>query len=331
MEELQRDTANLATGRGVLSLALHTLLEQLRAAAWGRQRTAERLLVSVLAEGHVLVEDVPGVGKTTLVRALAESLGLETRRIQFTPDLLPSDVTGYTYYEPQRRELVFRRGPIFTNLLLADEINRTSPKTQSSLLEAMEEHQVTIDGEVRELPRPFVVCATENPIEYEGTFPLPESQLDRFLLRLRLGYPERGAETEVLMRPGKEQRVPHLAQVITREALAEATEAAQAVPVGEPVAQYALTVAERTRSHPSLMLGLSPRGTIAWVRAARALAFVRDEAYVTPDHLRELAHEVICHRLVLKPEAALHGVTTRAVLDEVIAQTPLPGVRSAAR
>ncbi|MDA8345673.1 MAG: MoxR family ATPase [Thermaerobacter sp.] len=312
-------------------LALEALMNQLQRAAWGRRRTAERLLLAVLAEGHILVEDVPGVGKTTLVRALAESLGVETRRIQFTPDLLPSDVTGYTYYEPQSREFILRRGPVFTNLVLADEINRTSPKTQSSLLEAMEERQVTIDGEVHELPWPFVVCATENPIEYEGTFPLPEAQLDRFLVRLRLGYPDAASETEVLMRPGGEQRAERLSQAISLEELRAAVDAAQAVLVGEPIARYALAVAERTRSHQALLLGLSPRGTIAWVRAARALAFLRGETFVTPDHLRDLAHDVACHRLVVRPEPAMRGVTAQAVLDEVLSAVPLPGVRAPVR
>ncbi len=312
-------------------MALDSLLQQLARAAWGRQRTAERLVVAVLSEGHILVEDVPGVGKTTLVRALAESLGVETRRIQFTPDLLPSDVTGYTYYDPQSGALVFRRGPVFTNLLLADEINRTSPKTQSSLLEAMEERQVTIDGEVHELPWPFVICATENPVEYEGTFPLPEAQLDRFLLRLRLGYPDGASEAEVLMRPGKEQRVEPLARVVSVEELQAAVAAAQAIPIGEPVARYALAVAERSRSHPSLTLGVSPRGVIAWVRAARALAYLRREQYVTPDQLRELAHDAICHRLVLRPEPAMRGVSAAAVLDEILAAVPLPGVRFSSR
>ena len=316
---------------GVLSLALDTLLSQLQRAAWGRQQTAERLLVAVLAEGHVLVEDVPGVGKTTLVRALADSLGVETRRIQFTPDLLPSDVTGYTYYEPQHREIVLRRGPVFTNLLLADEINRTSPKTQASLLEAMEERQVTIDGEVHALPWPFLVCATENPIEYEGTFPLPEAQLDRFLVCLRLGYPDAAAEMEVLTRPGREQRVERLGPAVSPEELRLAVEGAQAVPVGEPVARYALAVAARTRAHPSLLLGLSPRAVIAWMRAARALAFLRGEEYVTPDHLRELAHDALCHRLVVRPEPALRGVGAQAVLEEALVAVPLPGVRAPLR
>jgi MoxR-like ATPase len=312
-------------------LALDSLMRQLSKAAWGRQRTVERLVVAVLSEGHILVEDVPGVGKTTLVRALAESLGVETRRIQFTPDLLPSDVTGYTYYDPKTGALILRRGPVFTNLVLADEINRTSPKTQSSLLEAMEERQVTIDGEVHALPWPFVICATENPVEYEGTFPLPEAQLDRFLLRLRLGYPDSASETEVLMLPGKEQRVEPLSQVISIAELREAVEAAQAIPVGEPVARYALAVAERSRSHASLTLGLSPRGLIAWVRGARALAYLRGEQYVTPDHLRELAHDAICHRLVLRPEPAMRGISPAAVLDEILAAVPLPGVRFSER
>ena len=306
------------------SRALTEMRTRLTEVAWGRARIAERLLVAVLAEGHVLIEDVPGVGKSSLVTRLAQALGVSFQRIQCTPDLLPSDVTGYTYYEPQAQTFTFRPGPVLTNLLLVDEINRTSPKTQASLLEAMEERQVTVDGVRHELPWPFTVLATENPIGFEGTFPLPEAQLDRFLLRLRLGYPESQAELAVLQTEGFRQKAPELTPLISLSDLRDAVEAAQAVPVGEPVAQYALAAVQGTRSHEALSLGVSPRGAIAWVRAARALAYLRDERYVAPDHLRELADEVLAHRVVVRADGTLRGVTGTTVVQEVLARTPLP-------
>ena len=309
----------------MLQGTLSSLKASLSEVAWGRERIAERLLVAVLAEGHVLIEDVPGVGKSSLVTRLAQALGVTFQRIQCTPDLLPSDVTGYTYYEPQAQTFTFRPGPVLANLVLVDELNRTSPKTQASLLEAMEERQVTVDGVRHALPWPFMVLATENPIEFEGTFPLPEAQLDRFLLRLHLGYPDAGAELAVLRAEGFRQKAPELQPRISLEELREATAAAQALPLGEPVAQYALQVVQATRAHPSLSLGVSPRGAIAWVRAARALAFLRDETYVAPDHLRELAADVLAHRIVVRADAAMRGVTGTSLVQEVLARTPLPG------
>ncbi len=305
--------------------ALSLLKASLTEVAWGRAGIAERLLVAVLAEGHVLIEDVPGVGKSSLVTRLAQALGVSFQRIQCTPDLLPSDVTGYTYYEPQAQTFTFRPGPVLTNLVLVDELNRTSPKTQASLLEAMEERQVTVDGVRHPLAWPFMVLATENPIEFEGTFPLPEAQLDRFLLRLHLGYPDAAAELAVLQAEGFRQKAPELRPLISLEELREATAAAQALPVGEPVAHYALQVVQGTRSHASLSLGVSPRGAIAWVRAARALAYLRSEAYVVPDHLRELAADVLAHRVAVRADAAMRGVTGTSAVQEVLARTPLPG------
>jgi len=310
----------------VSSVALTRLQQRLAEAAWGRVPTAERLLAAVLAEGHVLIEDVPGVGKSSLVTRLAQALGVSFQRIQCTPDLLPSDVTGYTYYEPRAQTFTFRPGPVFTHLLLVDEINRTSPKTQASLLEAMEERQVTVDGVVHPLPWPFMVLATENPVEFEGTFPLPEAQLDRFLLRLHLGYPDAAAERAVLQAEGFRQKAPELTPLITPEELGAAVQDAQAVLVGEPVARYALAVVQATRGHDALSLGVSPRGAIAWIRAARALCYLRGEAYVAPDHLRELARDVLAHRVVVRGDRLMHGVTGVSVVEEVLARTPLPGV-----
>jgi len=307
---------------------LAKLTGRLSEVAWGRQRAAERLLIAVLAEGHVLIEDVPGVGKTSLVTRLAQALGVGFQRIQCTPDLLPSDVTGYTYYDPQAQAFTFRPGPVLTNLLLVDELNRTSPKTQASLLEAMEERQVTVDGVRHPLPWPFMVLATENPVEFEGTFPLPEAQLDRFLLRVHLGYPPAEAELGVLQVEGPRQMAPELEPCVTPAELGALVREAQALPVGEPVARYALDAVQASREHGALALGVSPRGAIAWIRAARALAFLRGEAYVTPDHLRELGEDVLAHRIVLRGDEALHGATAQAIVAEVLRRTPLPGAGS---
>ena len=303
---------------------LDRLRVRLTPAAWGRREALELILAGLVSEGHVLVEDVPGVGKTSLIRALSEALGLEHRRLQFTPDLLPSDVTGFTYYDASSQSFVLHRGPVFTNILLADEINRTSPKTQSSLLEAMEERQVSIDGEMHRLPTPFLVVATQNPIEYEGTFPLPEAQLDRFLLRVKLGYPDPRDEREVLSREATHQRVEPLPQIISSEELRTASESAARLPLGEPVAAYVMRVVEATRTSRMLDLGVSPRGAIAWTRAARSLAFLQDDGYVTPDHLRQLAVPVLAHRIVIRPEHALGGTRPEDVINEIIRNVALP-------
>lgn len=277
----------------------------------------------------MLIEDVPGVGKTSLVRSFAQSLGLSHRRLQFTPDLLPTDVTGFNYYETTEHAFVLRRGPVFTNILLADEINRTSPKTQSSLLEAMEERQVSLDGEIHPLPDPFMVMATQNPIEYEGTFPLPEAQLDRFLLKITLGYPPRQAELDVLRREGPGQRAPDVPKLVSPEEIAQEAHASQKLELAAKVAEYALDVVEATRRHPHLLLGVSPRGSIAWVRAARALAYLQGDEAVLPDHLRSMAPAVLTHRLVLRPEHALSGEARDDLLKEILEDVPLPleGVR----
>lgn len=307
---------------------LDRLAQSLLPAAWGRRRVVELLLAALLSEGHVLIEDVPGVGKTSIIRALAECLGLEYRRLQFTPDLLPSDVTGFSFYDARSGLFALRRGPVFTNLLLADEINRTSPKTQSSLLESMEERQVTIDGEIYALPRPFMVFATENPVEYEGTFPLPEAQLDRFLFRIAMGYPDPAAERAVLEREGKDQRAPELMPVLDEEELESQMATAQALPVGEPVADYALRVAQATRGSRNLRLGVSPRGVIAWIRAARSLAHLRHDPYVTPDHLREVAGPTLAHRIVLSVDHSLKGTSRESVLADILDGVALPAERA---
>ncbi|MHB9144236.1 MAG: AAA family ATPase [Symbiobacteriia bacterium] len=289
----------------------------------GKTREIQYVLVALLAGGHVLVEDVPGVGKTTLVRALARSLGCRFQRLQFTPDLLPSDVTGVAVYNPQQGQFTFREGPIFSQILLADEINRTSPKTQSALLESMEEGQATVDGVSHQLPRPFLVLATENPIEYEGTFPLPEAQLDRFLIRLKLGYPSLEEERLIVQR-SRLRPLEQLTTVAAAEDVLAAQEMVAQVHLDPSLEDYTVRLVHKTRQHPDVYLGGSPRGSIALARSAQALALIRGRDYVTPDDIKEMAPLTLCHRVLLKPEARLNGTTPEKVLADVIAQVPVP-------
>ncbi|MFO7172326.1 MAG: MoxR family ATPase [Bacillota bacterium] len=297
----------------------------------GKQREVQMVLVAVLCQGHILIEDVPGVGKTTLVRALARSLGCQFRRIQFTPDLLPSDITGVSIWNPATGQFEFRPGPIMSQIVLADEINRTSPKTQAALLEAMEERQMTVDGVTYPLPRPFLVMATQNPIEYEGTFPLPEAQLDRFLLRLRLGYPSREEERRILRQAG-ENLLLDLEPVMTPEELVAAQGEVTQVQVEASVEDYLLHLISRTREHRDVYLGASPRAAIALYRAAQALAYLRGRDYVLPDDVKEMAPLVLGHRILLRPEARLRGLTPADLLARILQEVPVPtGVRSHSR
>lgn len=289
----------------------------------GKHREIQYVLVALLAGGHILVEDVPGVGKTTLVRALARSLGCQFRRIQFTPDLLPSDVTGVSVFNQGSGQFEFRPGPIFSQVVLADEINRTSPKTQSALLESMEESQVTVDGVTRPLPRPFLVLATQNPIEYEGTFPLPEAQLDRFLLRLQIGYP-RPEEERLIVERSRQLPLEKLQAVAQTEDVLQAQAQVAEVFVEPSVQDYIVRVVQRTRQHPDVYLGASPRGSIALSRSAQALALIRGRSYVTPDDVKELAPVTLAHRLILKPESRFYGGTPEKVLADVLSQVPVP-------
>lgn len=287
----------------------------------GKRREIEYVLVALLAGGHVLVEDVPGVGKTTLVRSLATTLGCEFRRIQFTPDLLPSDVTGVSVYNQATARFEFRPGPVFSQILLADEINRTSPKTQSALLESLEERQVTIDGVSHPLPAPFLVLATQNPIEYEGTFPLPEAQLDRFLLRIKLGYPSGSEERQILLR---RKETPALQPVVTPADVLLLQEAARNIYVADSVVEYLVGVVQATRQHSDLYLGASPRASIALHEASRALALIRGRDFVSPDEIKELAPLVLSHRLIMRPEATLRGATATSVVEQLLTHTPVP-------
>ncbi|MCA1042501.1 MoxR family ATPase [Bacillus infantis] len=310
--------------RDQMNPAAERILHNIEKVMIGKRNVAELSLVALLAGGHVLLEDVPGVGKTMMVRALAKSVGANFRRIQFTPDLLPSDVTGVSIYNPKEMEFQFRPGPIMGHIILADEINRTSPKTQSALLEGMEESSVTIDGVTHRLEKPFFVMATQNPIEYEGTYPLPEAQLDRFLLKMKMGYPEVAEEMEVLNRAQKVPPIDELEPVIDLEELRELQQQIKEVHVNETIKRYIVDIANRTRTHSSVYLGASPRGSIALMKSAQAFAFMYGRDYVLPDDIQYLAPAVLAHRIILKSEAKFEGISAEEVVDRVIARVPVP-------
>jgi MoxR-like ATPase len=292
----------------------------------GKRREVELALVALLARGHILIEDVPGVGKTMLARALARSLGCTFKRIQFTPDLLPSDITGVSLYNPRTGAFEFRPGPVMAQVVLADEINRATPKTQSALLECMEERQVSVDGTTYPVPQPFLVLATQNPIEYEGTFPLPEAQLDRFLLRLRLGYP--GPEDELAILAAQEQDHPiaTLEPVIDAATLVDLQAmVARTVYVDPRLRAYIVDLVQATRQHPEIRLGASPRGSLALFQASRARAFLDGRDYVLPDDIKALAEPVLAHRLVLQPSARQHRREAGTLIAEILERLPVPG------
>jgi len=312
---------------------LHDALARVRTevgkAVVGQDGAVTGMLIALLAGGHVLLEGVPGVAKTLLVRSLSQALRLETRRVQFTPDLMPGDITGSLVFDPRSGAFEFREGPVFTNILLADEINRTPPKTQSALLEAMEERQVSADGVTRPLPAPFLVAATQNPVEYEGTYTLPEAQLDRFLLKLVLDLPERDVEVEVLARHAagfdpRDLGAAGVTPVLDASQLAEAQALVRAVTVAPEVLGYAVDLARGTRQSPSVRLGVSPRGTTALLAASRAWAWLTGSTGVTPDHVQAMALPVLRHRIQLRPEAELEGVSSDAVLRSILQQVAVP-------
>jgi len=290
----------------------------------GKKDVATLSLVALLARGHVLLEDVPGVGKTMLVRTLAKSLACDFKRIQFTPDLLPSDITGISIYNPKELEFEFREGPIFGNIVLADEINRTSPKTQSSLLEGMEEESVTVDGVTRQLEQPFFVMATQNPIEYEGTYPLPEAQLDRFILKLKMGYPTVAEELLMLETRSASDPLQHIQSVMTKAELIEIQSAVEQVHIAKSIQKYIINIVTMTRDHESVYLGVSPRGSIALMETAKAYAYIQGRDYVIPDDVKYLAPFVLTHRMILTSLAKYDNQTSEQIIMSIVKDTPIP-------
>ena len=293
----------------------------------GKKEAIDLAVSCLLAEGHLLIEDVPGVGKTSLAKAMAASVHCTWKRVQFTPDLLPADLVGVSIFQRSSESFVFQRGPLFANIVLADEINRASPKTQSALLEAMEERQVSADGASHMLPEPFMVIATQNPVEQEGTYRLPESQLDRFLMRLSLGYPDRQAELGIVQTHGSNTAMNDLQAVVTTEEVMALIEAVRTVHLALTLQGYMVDLAEASRRHPALLLGLSPRATLQLSRATRARAASQGREYATPDDVKAVAEPVLSHRVMLRPDAMSRGVTGITVIREIVAAVPVPAGR----
>lgn len=302
-----------------------SIIHNLEKVIVGKTQSLELVVIGLLCQGHVLIEDVPGVGKTMLARSLAKSLDLTFNRIQFTPDMLPSDVTGVSIFNQQKREFEFRAGPIMGQIILADEVNRATPKTQASLLEAMEEHQVTVDGVTHLLPKPFMVLATQNPIEYEGTFPLPEAQLDRFLLRVRMGYPTPSEEIRILNGQQLRHPIEALKPIVKIKELLDAIEAIRQIYVSPAIERYIVDLVGRTRQSGDVYLGASPRGSLALFRAGQAHAALRGRDFVLPDDIKALAIPVLGHRIIVSPAARLRELSADRIVQEVIYNAPVPG------
>jgi MoxR-like ATPase len=297
----------------------------------GKHDEVQLTLLALLCQGHLLIEDVPGVGKTMLAKSIARSIGCTFRRIQFTPDMLPSDVTGVSVFNQKTREFEFRPGPVMAQIVLTDEINRATPKTQSALLECMEERQVTVDGITYPMARPFLILATQNPIEYEGTFPLPEAQLDRFMMRISLGYPS--PEDEITMMDSQQyvHPVEEIGQVVDFEELLEAQETVKDIYIDDSVKEYIVAVVGETRKHPDVYLGASPRGSLALYKTGRARAALLERDYVIPDDIKALAQVTLAHRLIISPSARIKNVDPKAVVEEITSSVPVPGARVRAR
>ena len=308
-----------------LAAAVQRVINNVEKVIVGKAESVAFSLIAVICNGHVLIEDVPGVGKTVLTKAIARSIGCSFKRIQFTPDLLPSDVTGVSIYNQKTGNFEFRAGPIMSQIVLADEINRATPKTQSALLEAMEETQITIDGVTYRLPEPFMVMATQNPIEYEGTFPLPEAQLDRFMMNIKLGYPKVSDEMNILDTHQYHHPLDDLEQIMIAEELVLIQRQIRSIHVDPSIREYIVAIANATRNHNNIYLGSSPRGSLALYRASQALAAIRGRGYVIPDDVKLLAKPTLAHRIIVTPAARVRAITSTAVLDEILQSVPVPG------
>lgn len=308
---------------------VNRIVENVEKVIIGKRSAVQLTVLGLLCQGHILIEDVPGVGKTVLAKSIALSVGCEFKRIQFTPDMLPTDVTGVSVFNQKEREFEFRQGPIFAQIVLADEINRATPKTQSALLEAMEERQVTVDGVTHPLKPPFMVLATQNPIEYEGTFPLPEAQLDRFMLRIRLGYPNKTEEVEILTRQQKVHPVTQIEQVVSVEELKIAQEAIKSIHVNELIKEYIVEIVRQTRVHPDVYLGASSRGALALFRLGQARSAMLNRDYVLPDDIKALAEPALAHRVILGPAARIKDIDPAALIHDMLDKIPVPGAQVA--
>jgi MoxR-like ATPase len=308
-----------------LATAVQRVVNNVEKVIVGKAEAVAFSLIAVICRGHVLIEDVPGVGKTVLTKAIARSIGCTFKRIQFTPDLLPSDVTGVSIYNQKTGNFEFRPGPVMAQIVLADEVNRATPKTQSALLEAMEESQITVDGVTHRLPEPFMVMATQNPIEYEGTFPLPEAQLDRFMMNISLGYPKTADEVNILDSHQHHHPLDDLVQIMTAVELVQIQQQVRTVHVDLSIREYIVAIANATRNHSNIYLGASPRGSLALFRTSQALAAMRGRGYVIPDDVKILVKPTLAHRIIVTPAARVRAVTSTAILDEILQTVPVPG------
>jgi MoxR-like ATPase len=321
----------MATNIELITSLTQRVVDNVEHVIVGKRQEVQLALIALLCEGHLLIEDVPGVGKTMLARAISRSIGCSFRRIQFTPDMLPSDVTGVSIFNQKNQEFEFRPGPIMAQIVLADEINRATPKTQSALLEAMEERQITVDGVTYYMERPFMVLATQNPIEYEGTFPLPEAQIDRFMMRVSLGYPSSADEIHILELQREHHPVQDIGQVVSAEELQAAQEAVKQVYVDTLIEEYIVALATATRNHGDVYLGASPRGSLALFKATRAYAALQQRTYVIPDDVKALLDATFAHRLIISPSARIKNVDARSIVEEISRSVPVPGTRVKAK
>jgi MoxR-like ATPase len=306
-------------------LKVQQIIENIQNVIIGKNSAVELAVVTLICQGHALIEDVPGVGKTMLARSLSKSIGCEFSRIQFTPDLLPSDITGVSIYNQQTGEFQYKPGPVVSQIVLADEINRATPKTQSALLEAMDEKQVTVEGKTYKLPRPFIVMATQNPIEFEGTFPLPEAQLDRFFLKISLGYPSKQEEIQIVENQKQLHPIENLQEVASDAEINEIQESIKEIYIDERLKEYIVEAVEMTRTHDDVALGSSPRGSIAMFNGTKALAFIRGRDFVLPDDIKELANPILGHRIVVSSPARMRGVQSNDIIDSILSQISVPG------